>query len=1085
MSEKKNYTIPLIPWVIYSIIVVSLLITSMFLVFVKIDNSLMYFSESDLIVKVQIIFGVALVALSCIAPIFIRMSRNVDRKSAIKFYLIIGILHSIGSSIGFAGCMNFSYIIGVFYGGLESSSTIIYSAGFIIYTTIFILTNIFGLIVFFSALLETKFGYFLRLLFKNIFSSKKQSLLYILGIFLSVTLLISLRLWSSTAEDLAARDFLTDQDFELKITTYMPEEIPLILDWLNNDPIVKKTYEMYYNLACFNAEEKNPDYIFDPQEDPSDPISITALGLWPKDSLNRIETQFSVRGSFDLQLGEVLISEYEAKEIEGIVGYAIEPGMKINLSIARRSPELGEVRLFHMELRHFYNVTVKGIYRPIPTISMLQKTFSASFLRDSVIFLRENIIDTDILQMRANGIQPAIMVKTEIEELKRNGIGEILNILEDLTDRLKIAYQSSQYIILDTPTIELQQSYSLSQTAIVFMVPVIASSVILTLFTTNIVIEKRKGQLYTIKDRGGQNWQIIGLVLLEFLILTFIGILLSIAASFVIASSIPAIASGSFSGAVFREFITKVKFPFTLTLYTTVSVLLISSLFVLVKLGMILRNNVEEKQKQTRERIQKLGIIITVGGLLAFTLIYLIYNTIQNHMDIVDVYNFDIYQSQQNMMIFLSIILLIILLAIVATLLSNNILGKLKWLYDRFFLKKSFFVTNSLRNSQNKLTTILIILIIILCFNVFTLNIYATIRANEQAEQYYQNGADLRIHTSYVESSYKSNITAIEGIGEIMPVLRTDGKLIYNRVTVYGIDPIIYSRIGRWDSVYTNRDIINNMLHNLNQTDNGAIISDFVSERLNLTIGSNFTIADLPFASAYESFEVKGIIHSAPGLGLAYGINIELNQPNQEFLLVNERTLRENHSITDTNLFFAKLKPDADENSVIDELSNLENVISINPKVVNEYFVGKYIRNYIPDVKTFLLIQIILMNAVGLVIIGNNIEFILKQRDQSNAILNSIGNSTKSLIQIIFAEILVIEITAIIIAFVIGLPLSVFSVKFNRPIFTNHNILDYTFKMDVIGIPIFIITILAISLLVTIPSIVRFAKQNISLMLRK
>ncbi|MHA1530725.1 MAG: FtsX-like permease family protein [Candidatus Heimdallarchaeota archaeon] len=920
---------------------------------------------------------------------------------------------------------------------------------------------------------------------RNIANGKKQSVLYILGIFLSVSLLISLRLWSSTAEDLAARDFLTDQDFELKISTYMPEDIPFILDWLDNDPIVQKTYEMYYNLACFNAEEKEPDYIFDPQDDPNDPISITALGLWPKDSLDRIKTQFSVRGSFDLQLGEVLISEYEAKEIEGIVGYAIEPGMKINISIARRSPELGEVRLFHFELRHFYNVTVKGIYRPIPAISMLQKTFSASFLRDSVIFLRENIIDSDILQMRANGIEPAIMVKTKVDELKKNGIGEILNILEDLADRLKIAYQSSQYLILDTPTIELQQSYSLAQTAIVFMVPVIASSIILTLFTTNIVIEKRKGQLFTLKDRGGQNWQIIGLILLEFLILTLIGIVLSIAASFVIASLIPSIASGSFSGAVFREFIIKVKFPFTLTLYTIVSVLLISSLFVLVKLRMVLQNNVEEKQKQTRERIQKLGVIITVGGLFVLTLIFLIYNTIQNHLDIVDAYNFDINQSQQSMMVFLAIILLIILLAIVATLISNNILGKLKWLYDRFFLNKSFFVTNSLRNSQNKLTTILIILIIISCFNVFTLNIYATIRANEQAEQYYQNGADLRIHTSYVESTYGTNISAIEGIGEIMPVLRTEGKLIYNRVTVYGIDPIVYSRIGRWDSVYTNQDIITDMLHNLNESDKGVIISDFVSERLNLTIGSTFTIAELPFGIAYESFEVKGIIHSAPGFGLAYGINIELNQPNQEFLLVNDRTLRENHSITDANLFFAKLKPDADENKVVAELLNFENVISVNPEVVNEQFVGKYIRNYIPDVKTFLLIQIVLMNAVGLIIIGNNIEFILKQRDQSNAILNSIGNSTKSLIQIVFAEILVIEITSIIIAFIVGFPLSVFSVQFNRPIFTNHNILDYTFKMDVIGIPIFIVAILAISLLVTIPSIVRFSKQNISLMLRK
>ncbi|MBK5113742.1 MAG: ABC transporter permease [Candidatus Heimdallarchaeota archaeon] len=920
---------------------------------------------------------------------------------------------------------------------------------------------------------------------KNITNGKKQSVLFILGIFLSVSLLISLRLWSSTAEDLAARDFLTDQDFEMKVTTYMPEEIPFILDWLNNDPIVQKTYELYYNLACFNAEEKDPDYIFDPQEDPDDPISITALGLWPQDSLNRIESQFSVRGSFDLQLGEVLISEYEAKEIEGIMGYPIEPGMKINVSIARRSPELGEVRLFQMELRHFENVTVKGIYRPIPTISMLQKTFSASFLRDSVIFLRENIIDSDILQMRANGIEPAIMVKTKIDELKKNGIGEILNILEDLADRLKITYQSSQFVILDTPTLDLQQSYSLAQTAIVFMVPVIAASVILTLFTTNIVIEKRKEQLYTIKDRGGQNWQIIGLILLEFLILTLVGIILSIVCSFVIASLIPSIASGSFSGAVFREFITKVEFPYTLTLYITVSVLVVSSLFVLLKLRLVLQNNLEDKQRQTRERIQKLATIIIVGGLFILTLIFLIYNTIQNHKNTSDIFNFTIYQTQQSMMIFLSLILLILLLAIVATLFSNNILGKLKWLYDRFFLNKSFFISNSLKSSKNKLSTILIILIIISCFNVFTLNIYSTIRANEQAEYYYKNGADLRIHTSYVESSYTTNISSIDGIGEIMPVLKTEGKLIYNRVTVYGIDPIIYSRIGRWNSVYTSPDEVTNMMRSLNQTDNGVIISDYVSNRLNLTLGSTFTIADLPYGNAYESFEVRGVIHSAPGLGLAYGINIELNQPNQEFLLINERTLRNNYLVTDTNLFFAKLKPDAEIESVIEDTLNLENVINVNPEIVNEQFVGKYINNYIPDVKTFLLIQIMLMNIVGFIIIGTNIEFILKQRDQSNAILNSIGNSNKNLIQTVFAELMVVEITSIIIAFIVALPLSVYSIYFNRPIFTNHNILPYIFKFDVIGIPIFIIAMLAISLLVTLPSLVRFAKQNISLMLRK
>ncbi|MHA1221271.1 MAG: hypothetical protein ACTSQB_06015, partial [Candidatus Heimdallarchaeota archaeon] len=182
------------------------------------------------------------------------------------------------------------------------------------------------------------FEFYFNTAIRNIRHGKKQSVLYVLGIFLSVSLLISLRLWSSTAEDLAARDFLENQDFEMKVTTYLPQELPYIIDWLNTDPLVSSTYKMYYNLVCFNAENKAANYRWSPeddQEDMDDPISLTALGMFPKSALKRIQSQFYVRGSYDIGLNECLISEFEAAELERVYGYPIEPGMNVTLSLAR------------------------------------------------------------------------------------------------------------------------------------------------------------------------------------------------------------------------------------------------------------------------------------------------------------------------------------------------------------------------------------------------------------------------------------------------------------------------------------------------------------------------------------------------------------------------------------------------------------------------------------------------------------------------------------------------------------------------------------------------------------------------------
>jgi putative ABC transport system permease protein len=243
-------------------------------------------------------------------------------------------------------------------------------------------------------------------------------------------------------------------------------------------------------------------------------------------------------------------------------------------------------------------------------------------------------------------------------------------------------------------------------------------------------------------------------------------------------------------------------------------------------------------------------------------------------------------------------------------------------------------------------------------------------------------------------------------------------------------------------------------------------------------------LRDLPNNSNSEIFEIIGVIDSAPGLGLAHGSNLELYQPNDQFFLVNEQIVIQDYGVRDASLFFAKIVPNYTISEVAENINDLDNIIDVNPEIINNQYIGKYISQFIPDVTTFVLIEIILVNAIGLIIISSIMEFLLSQRKQNNAILYSIGNSNKNLASMILAEILVIDAVAIFVALIIGVPFSLLSANVNSPIFTAHNILPYSFAFDYLRIPIFVVLLLIFTIITAIPSITRFSNQNIAKILK-
>lgn len=407
-------------------------------------------------------------------------------------------------------------------------------------------------------------GFYFSSAFRNIWNNKKQSFVFLIGISISLTVIISLSSWSTTASTLAIRDFANDQDYELRVRSYIPQNLPTIQNWLNNQPIVESTARLYHNLAFFNAEDKNPFYRFwplDDQENNDDPVTITTLFLFPNQSIERISRQFEVEGEFDLGLNDVLISRHHAEQMKYYLNVTVEPGMTVNLTVCRQSVDFG-VYLFQYEPINFYNITVRGIYDSLSSVTMLQRTFSRDQVQDSIIFLKENMLEADIDRMEANGLTPILVAKCKAEILASDGINEVTAKLEQLADFLLIAHPTSLPFILDIPYNNLLQVYSRANSLMVVLVPVLLLGVIQALLTTNIILENRKIEIEIYQEKGGQKWQIIGSILIEFSILSFIAIALSMILSLIVASLIPAIASQELTLFSFADFFTNIEFSY-------------------------------------------------------------------------------------------------------------------------------------------------------------------------------------------------------------------------------------------------------------------------------------------------------------------------------------------------------------------------------------------------------------------------------------------------------------------------------------------------------------------------------------------
>ncbi|MHA1440489.1 MAG: FtsX-like permease family protein [Candidatus Heimdallarchaeota archaeon] len=934
---------------------------------------------------------------------------------------------------------------------------------------------------------QIKVGYIIKLAFRNIVNYKKHMAIIVFGFTISIAVLLSINIWAVKSEQLAINGFLVEQDYQAYIySAQHPEYIDEIIEELDNDTLVDYYNTAFVSYALFNTENKNPtEYVCLPEasQNQTDPVSITNAFIANQETLNRIKFLFNVEGNFTVEDNGVILSQFQADELSAIYDTEINIGSTLNVSIGKYIPNpaysLDKIADFNPTF--FESYTVTAIYTPQESISIIQEALDIDILSDSIIFPLDDIIPADIEEMNDKNIPYLLFVKFDQEVLTKDGIENVVEKMQDFKTRIFAGH--NVYIkILDSPIISLLNAYTRASVTIVFMMPVILVGIILTIFMVNIVVASRQEDVNLLRDRGADSPQIVLLFSIEFLIVAVTGVIFGIIIAILLAALIPSFSSQGFQGDVFREFIKLNKYDYKYMILVPLGLVVGILAYAIFKIiwEISLRNKDYTSGENQRKRIRR-NIFVSTNIALAITItIALIFSIIDSARVVIGSQNFSIGNSATSGYTFVLFCFMLIFAAQgISFLITEKFMSKIKGLYRRLIFNDAFFLINNFKRKNKKLSTMTFSLVIVSSLIVFSLTAAASISNNQMVESDFKNGADLRIVTYPVNYRFSNNISQVDGVNEVVSIFKTKGAIPSKDYTVYGVDPVKYSRIGEWDKSCFPGESNFSILTALEANPEGVIIGTGLSESLNVTLGDWIPVYNIASGILYRSFTVVGIINSAPGLGLADGQNIEMLQPNEGFILINANYMVEELSITNCQLFLASILPGENLATIEGGIEELLPNIQVNPVSVNEQFMGDFIEKYIPNVLTFFWIGLIAIIIIIIVLLVMFTDFTLSQRTQEFAISLSMGASRNRITKLILTEVVVIILSACMGGILLGIGFTYSTFYLLTPILTSHNMIPFSVVIPIWQLVILPIIMTIVALVGVLPSIVKYGQEKI------
>jgi ABC-type lipoprotein release transport system permease subunit len=621
-------------------------------------------------------------------------------------------------------------------------------------------------------------------------------------------------------------------------------------------------------------------------------------------------------------------------------------------------------------------------------------------------------------------------------------------------------------------------------------VPTIATAVFLTYFSTQITIRRRREEISFLRSKGAASSQIIGIFFGEFFIISFISLILGIGVGILLSALIPSFGQNQFfNRSLFVRYFQEIEIsPYDIEILT---ILILGSYLGLTLLNVIIyvRKDIHESTLVTQrgQRIiemsaKVIAFVLTAAGFLFFVLLE--YGRLAE-----DSYNFGlslISASYRSLYLFIAVVFFSCYFLSLGV---NYILKNLKTVSNKIskssrFERKGksswFLIHKNLQRVRKSFTDLTFFIVLIVCLLTTLIIVRSTSIHNNNFENDYRQGADLRIQTTIPVNitEFENQIQSIEGVQNAFGFYSVKASVRLYDVEVIGVNPSKYLQIGRWiESSFVGMSA-ETALSQLASNPNGIIMSDFLVDRFRKNIGDPITVQDIRGGS-FEGLIISAVVRSAPGLGVAHGYDPKMNRQVTEWVIVNEGVIRDGLQLANGTLFLASMKEGADIEYIREEIEKINPFTEINPEKINTDYIGFFIREHIPPVENILLVGAIFMNIIGAVYVFISTDFILEQRRRENAVLLALGGKQSKVRKGIINEILSFIITIFAISIPVGFIASVITLTFIKPLLVTREVIPMTLHVNALILILMIVSLFVASLIGVIPIIRKQMKYEI------
>ena len=770
-------------------------------------------------------------------------------------------------------------------------------------------------------------------------------------------------------------------------------------------------------------------------------IKDARIFLVTNEMLDAWSTELDFTGNFSLSVGDVIVSEDFVDYASQVHNFTIEVGDEIDVDLLQHDYRntvnappslLGNYTMRNLRVKAIYHARIHGtaLTRAFPSISRQNWDPNIPYgepvlgLDDAILISQDQVPASVVDTVLRRGIfNPVTLLMPSVRNLLDIGVENIESNLLALRTQIEEQYPNI-YIFGLQDTWRLGSyidTYLESQILTVIAFPVLIMSLILTFFTSETSMSRRKGEISSLRSKGASYNQVFAAFMWESFFLSLISFVIGVGMSLLMA---PVIASSRtlfvYDMDAYLAFFSRLVMPpVALGIAGAIALFLPATSLLHVarriEVGEVGQPGTEETSETTAEPSVWRHALGLAAVLLTLIVIPIILGPLGNMA--------------------LNSVLIATALLFVASYLGSRLMqiisSKASSKTNFILGEKSLYLSQSMRRRRRQFIPLLVILTLTLTTTTMLLIQSSSFESTIENELNYAIGADLRVECRDRPLNFSDEILYYEGVINVTPVLERYAFVGSSELILEGINPMGYYHIAHFSPESFVGDDAETVLRTLNETEDGIIISEFYSNLWNRSIGEELLVyIDTVNGTRGRRFEIVGLMRSAPGFGFAWTRGASANSfaaqfgfqvTGAGFAFVNFDTLSSISGIDTAEMFLADTTDDADLASIVDDLDQLRYVDAFSPMTYDISAQSYGVQLFLAGVQGLTAVGFIMCLFMGLAAISLFLGSAVLERKTEYAIIRAVGGTRRQVISMVFSEFAGSVTAAIAISVVLGI----------------------------------------------------------------